>query len=32
MAGFLPYGFVLGLVVGTILAYLVKNRITGLAE
>jgi len=32
MAGFLPYGFVLGLVVGTILAYLVKKRITGLAE
>lgn len=31
MAGFLPYGFVLGLIVGTILAHLVENRITGLA-
>jgi xanthine/uracil/vitamin C permease (AzgA family) len=28
----LPYGYVLGLVVGTILAYLVQRRLTGLAR
>jgi MFS superfamily sulfate permease-like transporter len=28
----LPYGYVLGLVVGTILAYLVKRNLTGLAQ
>jgi xanthine/uracil/vitamin C permease (AzgA family) len=32
MAGFLQYGFVIGLIVGTILAYLVKKHITGLAK
>ena len=32
MAGFLPYGFVIGLVGGTALAYLVKRHITGLSE
>jgi len=32
MAGFLQYGFVIGLIVGTLLAYLVKKRITGLAK
>ena len=32
MAGFLQYGFVIGLIVGTLLAYLVKERITGLAK
>ncbi len=32
MAGFLQYGFVIGLIVGTILAYLIKKRITGLAK
>jgi hypothetical protein len=32
MAGFLPYGFVVGLIVGTLLAYLVRKRITGLSE
>lgn len=31
-AGFLPYGFVIGLVVGTLLAYLVRTGITGLSE
>ncbi|MHC4540096.1 MAG: solute carrier family 23 protein, partial [Planctomycetota bacterium] len=31
-AGFLPYGFVIGLIVGTLLAYLVRKRITGLSE
>jgi len=31
-AGFLPYGFVIGLVVGTLLAYLVKMGVTGLSE
>lgn len=30
-AGFIQYGFVIGLVVGTILAYLVKKGITGLS-
>ncbi len=29
-AGFLPYGFVIGLVVGTLLAYLVRKGATGL--
>ena len=32
MAGFLQYGFVIGLIVGTLLAYLIKKRITGLAK
>jgi xanthine/uracil/vitamin C permease (AzgA family) len=32
MAGFLQYGFVIGLIVGTILAYLIKKHITGLAK
>jgi xanthine/uracil/vitamin C permease (AzgA family) len=32
MAGFLQYGFVIGLVAGTLLAYLVKKRLTGLAK
>ena len=32
MAGFLQYGFVIGLIAGTLLAYLVKKRITGLAK
>lgn len=32
MAGFLQYGFVIGLIVGTFLAYLIKKRITGLAK
>ena len=32
MAGFLQYGFVIGLIVGTLLAYLVKKHITGLAK
>lgn len=32
MAGFLQYGFVIGLIAGTLLAYLVKKRMTGLAK
>jgi xanthine/uracil/vitamin C permease (AzgA family) len=32
MAGFLQYGFVIGLIVGTLLAYLIKKRLTGLAK
>jgi len=32
MAGFLAYGFVVGLIAGTLLAYLVRRRITGLSE
>jgi len=32
MANFLPYGFVIGLTVGTFLAYLTEKRITGLAK
>jgi xanthine/uracil/vitamin C permease (AzgA family) len=32
MAGFLQYGFVIGLIVGTLLTYLVKNGATGLAK
>jgi len=31
-AGFLPYGFVIGLVAGTILAHLVKRGLTGFAD
>jgi xanthine/uracil/vitamin C permease (AzgA family) len=32
MAGFLQYGFVIGLVAGTLLAYLVKKGVTGLGK
>ncbi|MCZ6906716.1 MAG: putative sulfate/molybdate transporter [Deltaproteobacteria bacterium] len=32
MAGGLPYGFVIGLIVGTLLAYLSRTRLTGLAK
>jgi hypothetical protein len=32
MAGFLAYGFVVGLIAGTLLAYLVRRRITGLSQ
>lgn len=32
MAGGLPYGFVIGLVVGTLLAYLSRTQLTGLAK
>ncbi len=31
-AGFLPYGFVIGLVIGTLLAYLAGKGITGLSQ
>jgi hypothetical protein len=31
-AGFLPYGFVIGLIVGTVLAYLVRKGVTGLSQ
>ena len=31
-AGFLPYGFVIGLIAGTLLAYLVRKDITGLPQ
>jgi hypothetical protein len=31
-AGFLPYGFVIGLIAGTLLAYLVRKDITGLSQ
>ncbi|MCH7913771.1 MAG: hypothetical protein IH856_12175 [Deltaproteobacteria bacterium] len=32
MASGLPYGFVIGLIVGTLLAYLSRTRLTGLAK
>lgn len=32
MAGFLQYGFVIALIAGTLLAYLVKKRMTGLTK
>jgi hypothetical protein len=32
MAGFLQYGFVIGLIAGTLLTYLVKKGVTGFAK